>query len=85
MQDPLALGLAADDPAVVLGALRAVDPRFRRRQASPCNWEHGIAAVFGRARPRGVFVTPPIEGHVLLVEYLPSGWEADPLDRFSAS
>ncbi|XYH99533.1 hypothetical protein ACMHYB_07165 [Sorangium sp. So ce1128] len=47
-----------------------------------CNWEHGIAAALRQVRPTGVFFSPPLDGKVLVVEYMPlkrNKWDASHL------
>ena len=53
--------LKTSDPAVVVDA-------FELREATPANWESGLAAVYESARKDAwVFVSPPIGGWVLIV------------------
>lgn len=52
--------LKAYDPASVLDALEISD-------ATPSNWESGLAAVYSRDSEPWIFVSPPIGGWVLAV------------------
>jgi hypothetical protein len=52
--------LKASDPVSVLDALEIGD-------ATPSNWESGLAAVYSRGGDDWVFVSPPISGWVLAV------------------
>ncbi|AKF08965.1 hypothetical protein [Sandaracinus amylolyticus] len=68
------LALRSDDPREVVSVLRATDPRFR--DATPCNWEHGFARVFGAPMSRDAFVTPSVAGWVFVVGYTPQAHPA---------
>jgi hypothetical protein len=68
------LAVRSEDPGEVVAAIRAVDARFR--DATPCNWEHGLERVFGALMSREAFVTPSVRGWVLVAGYSPDAHPA---------
>jgi hypothetical protein len=47
----------------------------------PCNWERGTACAYGAERPKGLFLTPPMQGHVLIFDYKFARLDLQTIDR----
>ncbi len=74
------LAVRSDDAERVCRVLERVDERFAGREFRRCNWSSGLARIFANFRNPEVFVTPPVDGWVLLANWRPA--EEDSLDDF---
>lgn len=63
------MAVHANAPEAVIEVLRESDGRYGEAEVSSCNWHSGIGRI--EANPYGVevFVSPPVNGWVLLVNW----------------
>ena len=71
------LAVPADDTDAVVSALQASDRRFADSEARRCNWRSALDRIFANFHNPEVFVTPPVDGWVLLVNWEPSDETVD--------
>ncbi|MEZ4459294.1 MAG: hypothetical protein R3E66_06125 [bacterium] len=66
------LAVQSEDPAEVAATLARVDPRFGKTSFQACNWASGMARIHANFLNREVFVSPPVNGWVFVVNYQPA-------------
>lgn len=71
------LAVPATSPEEVTKALGLADPRFARTTFHPCNWESAFARIYKTFLNREVFVTPPVDGWVFVVNWNGTEDQAD--------
>jgi hypothetical protein len=74
------LGVPSDDVEAVVAALREADTRFARADATRCNWRSAMDRILANFLNPEVFVSPPVDGWVLLLNWQPD--DDDDLERF---
>ncbi len=66
------LAMQTADLDAACEALRDADPRFKSATFQPCNWRSGLDRILGNFNNREVFVAPPVDGWVLVVNWMPA-------------
>lgn len=66
------LAVRSEDAERVCRALARSDARFEGADFQRCNWESGMGRIFANVRNAEVFVTPPVDGWVLVANWRPA-------------
>jgi hypothetical protein len=74
------LAVPSEDIERVFRVLEQADARFDGRELRRCNWRSGLARIFANFRNPEVFISPPVDGWILVANWQPS--DETSLDSF---